>query len=152
MVRQVAVPAEARALSTLPQIDYADAFAVGTGLPSGWTPQRWLRLMLEGAPLPMRKVLRWAWTGLGLRLGPDAAGDFVLGWRVLRSEPDHVLVGATSRIGMPAELLLVHRDSTLLFDTFVRHENVLARILWAGTEPGHVPVVRRMLESAARKR
>jgi hypothetical protein len=152
MVRQVAVPAEARALSTLPRIDYADAFVVKAGLQDGRTPEQWLRVMLEGAPPATRKGLRWTWLALGLRLGPEDSGDLVFGWEVRRSTPDHALLGASSRIGMPAELLLLWRTDTLLFDTFVRQENPLARVVWAGTEPVHRPVVRRVLEQAAHER
>jgi hypothetical protein len=150
MVRQVAVPGEARALSTLPQIDYADAFVV-EARPVRAKPEHWLRVMLEDAPLSTRTALRWAWLALGLRLGLDGSTRFVLGWKVLRSTPDHVLVGARSRIGMPAELLLQRREDSLLFDTFVRHENPLARAVWAAIEPGHRRVVPRILEQAARK-
>lgn len=84
---------------------------------------------------------------LGLKLGSDG----VLGWEVRRSTPDHVLVGADSRIGMPAELLLERRQDALLFCTFVRHANLIARAVWAGVEPVHRPVVRHVLEDAARR-
>ena len=151
MVRQVPVPSEARALSTLPTIDYADAFVVEPGLRNGRTPEEWLRVMLEGSPVTTRKALRWAWLGLGLRLGPEDDDELVFGWKLRRSAPDHALLGASSRIGMPAELLLLRRTDTLLFDTFVGHESTAARVVWAGIEPGHVPVARRVLEAACRR-
>jgi hypothetical protein len=151
MVRQVDVPPEARALSTLPEVDYADAFVVEPGLARGSTPEQWLRTMLEGAPLTMRKALRWTWLALGLRLGPEDADGLVFGWEVRRSTRDHALIGAGSRIGMPAELLLRRRGDSLTFDTLVRHENAVARAVWAATEPGHVPVARRVLEEACRR-
>src|SRR3954453_2189209 len=88
MVRQVAVPGEARALSTLPQIDYADAFVV-EARPVRAKPEHWLLVMLEGAPLSTRTALRWAWFALGLRLGLDGSTRFVLGWKVLAIEPGH---------------------------------------------------------------
>jgi hypothetical protein len=50
---------------------------------------------------------------------------------------------------MPGELLLERRRGALLFCTFVEHDNALARTVWAGVEPVHVPVVRRVLEQAA---
>jgi hypothetical protein len=150
MVRQVAVPADVRELSTLARVDYADAFVVDTRLTPGQTPEQWLRAMLEGAPLATRKALRWTWRALGLRLGPESSSGLVCGWELRRSTPDHVLLGARSRIGMPAELLLQRREDSLLFDTFVRHGNPLARVVWAGTVPRHRPVVRSILERAAR--
>ena len=75
MVRQVAVPPEARALSTLPGIDYADAFVVEIRLRQGRMPEQWLRAMLEGAPLRTRKALRLGWRALGLRIGSESAGE-----------------------------------------------------------------------------
>jgi hypothetical protein len=73
----------------------------------------------------------------------------VLGWEVRRNSPDLVLLGARSRIGMPAELAFERRHHSLLFATFVRHDNAIARAVWAATEPVHVPIVRRVLERAA---
>jgi hypothetical protein len=75
----------------------------------------------------------------------------MLGWEVRRSIPDYVLLGASSRIGMPAELLLERQQHTLLFATFVQNENPIARAVWAGTEPVHRPVVRYVLEQASRR-
>ena len=54
-------------------------------------------------------------------------------------------------VGMPAELLLERRQDALLFCTFVRHANLIARAVWAGVEPVHRPVVRHVLEDAARR-
>jgi hypothetical protein len=52
---------------------------------------------------------------------------------------------------MPAELLLKRQQDTLLFSTFVQHENPIARAVWAGVEPGHRPVVRHVLEQGSRR-
>jgi len=65
--------------------------------------------------------------------------------------PDHVLLGADSRIGMPGELLLEKEDGALLFATFVAQRNPIARAVWAVTEPVHVRVVRDVLGQAARR-
>jgi hypothetical protein len=66
-----------------------------------------------------------------------------------RTAPDHVLLGAESRIGMPGELLLKKHDDALLFATFVAQRNPIARALWAITEPVHVRVVRDILAQAS---
>jgi hypothetical protein len=73
----------------------------------------------------------------------------VLGWEVRRSTPDFVLLGAGSRLGMPAELLVKRRRQTLLFATFVQKGNHIARAVWAGVDPVHRPVVRCVLEQAS---
>jgi hypothetical protein len=73
----------------------------------------------------------------------------VLGWEVRRTVPDHVLLGAESRIGMPGELLLTKADGALLFATFVAQHSLVARAVWAVTERVHVRVVRDILAQAS---
>jgi hypothetical protein len=85
---------------------------------------------------------------LGLRLGLPGAGN-VLGWQIRRSTDDFVLLGAGSRIGMPAQLLFTRQRDGLLFDTFVQHDNVVARRLWASVEATHVQMVRALLEDVS---
>jgi hypothetical protein len=148
-VRQIPVPPQARALSTLARIDYADSFVVATGQPDGRTPEQWARTILDRAPIALRGALVSAWIALALRLRRGHSDGFILGWELLRSGADHALLGARSRIGMPAELLVQRWHSGVLFATFVRHQNALARAVWAATEPGHAPVVRYVLERAA---
>lgn len=149
-VRQIPVPAAARARSTLPAIDYADAFLVETGATDGRTAKEWARAILEGAPAALRRSLRSGWRALGLRHGPTGRPGYVLGWKVRRRTPDLVLLGATSRTGMPAELLFEREPERILFCTFVRHENAAARAVWARVELGHPAVVRYLLAGAGR--
>jgi hypothetical protein len=150
-VHKVAVPAAARARSTLAHVDYADAFVVDIGAAQDRTAEGWARAIVEGAPPSVQRKLRWGWAALGLKLGPTLSDRFVLGWEMRRNSPDLVLLGAGSRIGMPAELLLERRQRSLLFATFVQHDNAIARAVWAATEPVHVPVVRRVLEHAGKR-
>jgi hypothetical protein len=147
-VRQVALPPAARALSTLSHVDYEDAFLVETGSAQDRTAEQWARAILEDAPSAMRSALRWAWSALGLQLGSTGSDRFVLGWEVRHSTPDFALLGAGSRLGLPAELLLKRRQQTLLFATLVQQENHIARAVWAGIEHGHRRVVRYVLEQA----
>jgi hypothetical protein len=85
-----------------------------------------------------------------LKVGNTSEGS-VLGWEVRRTVPDHVLLGADSRIGMPGELLLKKEGDALLFATFVAQRNLIARAVWAVTEPVHVRVVRDILDQASRR-
>ena len=149
--QQIAVPPAARALSTLPHVDYADAFLVDAGPAGDQLPEQWARAALEGSPLTMRHRLRSGWTAIGLKLRRDRAGGAILGWEIRRSTRDFVLLGADSRIGMPAELLFKREGDALLFATFVQHANPAARAVWAGIEPIHGPTVRRLLADAARR-
>ena len=148
-VRQVALPPAARALCTLSHIGYEDAFLVETGPGQDRTGEQWARAVLEEAPIVMRSALPWAWFALGLQQGSTRSARFVLGWEVRRSTPDFVLLAASSRLGMPAELLFERRQHTLLFATFVELNNHIARAVWAGVAPGHRQVVGYLLEQAS---
>ena len=149
-VRQIDVPAPARPLSTLPRIDYCDAFMFNVGATRDENAEDMIREVLEGAPLRVRTQLLSGWAAIGLKVASGSEGS-VLGWDVRRSVPDHVLLGADSRIGMPGELLLKKEDGALLFATFVSQRNVFARAVWAVTEPVHVRVVRDILSQAGER-
>ena len=118
------------------------------GAPHDESAEELFREILEGAPLAVRTQLLSGWSAIGLKVGPTSARS-ILGWEIRRAEPDHVLLGAQSRIGMPGELLLVKDDGALLFATCVAHHNLIARAIWAVTEPLHVRVVRDILNQAS---
>ena len=147
-VRQIDAPPDARALSTLDRIDYADAFLVDVAGAAGRTAEDWARAVLEGAPAATRATLRSGWTALGLKLDRAGSGRSVLGWEIRERSPDVVLLGCDSRVGMPAQLLLRRDPGALLFSTFVQHDNPAVRAAWAGVVPVHVPTVRRLLAQA----
>ena len=104
-VRQVDVPPSVRALSTLTRIDYADMFLVDVGPLGDSTAEQLAREVLEGAPLAVRTQLLSGWSSIGLKIGKGSSKPSVLGWSLRQSTPDHVLLGADSRIGMPGDLL-----------------------------------------------
>ena len=150
VVRQVDLPSSARALSTLPRIDYCDAFLFGVGSTHDESAEDLIREVLEGAPLTVRAQLLSGWSAIRLNVG-NGSERCVLGWKVRRTVPDHVLLGADSRIGMPGELLLKKEGDALLFATFVAQRNLAARALWAVVEPVHVRVVREILGQASQR-
>jgi hypothetical protein len=150
-VCQIAVPIAARALCTLPRIDYADAFVLETGPVDERTPEEWARAILEGSPTALRTKLLLGWSAIGLKVAHGRSTRSVLGWDVRASGPDFVLLGADSRIGMPGELLFMPGREKLVFATFVQQDNFIARAVWAATEATHVPVVRGLLEHAGRR-
>jgi hypothetical protein len=149
--RQVAMPPSARALNTLSGVDYEDAFIVETDQAQDRTGEQWARAMLEDAPPKMRRMLRWGWFALGLRLGSTRSDRLVLGWEVRRSSPDFALLGASSRLGMEGEVLLERRQETLLFATFVQLKTRIARAVWPQVAPRHRRVVRHLLQQVARR-
>lgn len=139
----------ARDLSTLQRIDYEDCFLVtGVGR-SEHTAEQWARAMIEDAPQATRESLVRGWRLLGLRNGPADAPERVLGWEIRRNDPGVLLLGARSWIGMPAELLFKLEPDGLLFATFVRQANPLAKLVWAPVEGPHRRIVAELLERAA---
>ena len=146
--RQVPVPPEVRALSSLAPVDYEDAFVIEIATAQEWTAEQWAREILEGTPLRLRATLVASWLALGLKLGSPWSARNLLGWPVRRSTPDVVLLGAGSWIGMPGEIYLKREERALYLGTFVRHENRLARELWARVTPGHQRTVRHVLDRA----
>ncbi|MGH3067566.1 MAG: hypothetical protein ACRDND_02665 [Streptosporangiaceae bacterium] len=147
-VRQTALPAGARELSTLARIDYEDAFVVDTGLAQDRTAEQWAREILEGAPVGTRTALTRGWSRLGLRLGPAQSDRHVLGWEIRRSSPDVVLLGACGRLGLSGELIFQRSPRSLLYATVVQLENRIASGLWAAIASRHRRVVRGLLERA----
>jgi hypothetical protein len=150
-VRQIAVPAEARELCSLSRIDYEDGFLVEINSAHEHTAMEWVRAILEGAPVAVRGKLLLGWSAIGLVPTLRVSGRSVLGWEIRTNTPDYVLLGRTSLIGMPGELLFKREPTGLLFATFVRQDNRLARAIWAATEPQHVPIVRNLLSQAGRR-
>lgn len=145
-VRRIRVPEWVPRTSTLARVDYTDAFSVPTE-PGRRTAEQWARATLE----PSRDTesrMRRGWTALGLHVDDDAG---VAGWTVRRTGPDTVLLGADSRVGMPAELLFAVRGDQLVFATMVQHGSWATRALWAALLPTHVATVRRLLNGGARR-
>ncbi len=149
-VQQIRPVGALPSVSSLGRIDYTDAFEVAVEHPLDRSAEDWMRTILEGTPVRMRIRLLSAWSAIGLKLRPPGSKRTILGWHIRAAEADYVLLGAHSRIGMPGELLLRRRDSGLLFATFVRQDNALARKLWAAIEDSHVQTVRSLLEGACR--
>jgi hypothetical protein len=149
-VRQIAVPASARALSTLARVDYADAFLVD--VPVGErTADGWARQIFEEAPAATRHGLWAAWTTLGVQRRSGPRERVVFGWDLRRFTPDVAVLATRSRLGIAAELLVERRSEALLFCTLVHQRNRLGRAAWPAVEAMHRPVVRAVLESASRR-
>ena len=78
-VREVAMPPAARRLSTLPHIDYEEAFLVEIGPGHDRTGEQWARAILEDAPIILRSALLCGWLALGLHISSTQSQRFVLG-------------------------------------------------------------------------
>lgn len=148
-VEEVGVPAGTLALSVLPWVDYRDGFRLE--LPGGpeLSGEEWAREMLEGASLETRHSLRRGWPLIGLKMAPHGTEDAVLGWRLRHRGPDYALLGADSRIGMPAELLFRPEPGGLFFATMIQQRNPFVHALWAPIGPPHRRIVPALMRRAA---
>ena len=148
-VRQIELPPAAGKLSTLERIDYADAFLLEIDERLERTPLEWAREILEAAPRSFRTGAPRVWRVLGLKHRPQGRAS-VLGWPIRHDSPEFALLGATSRTGMPAELLVWRpAPGQLLFATLVQHGNRAVAALWAAITPAHQRIVRELLERAS---
>lgn len=150
-VRQVAPPPDARAVTTLTDIGYEDAFALETTAAYERTAEQWARAVLEDAPAAFRRTLRRAWFVLGLQLGPSRSEGFVFGWEVLSTAPDVALLAVRSRVGLRAELVFKREQHRLVFASFVQPQNPIARAATAAVAPVHRRAVRYLLTQAGRR-
>jgi hypothetical protein len=149
-VQQIAVPPDARARTTFSRVDYEDAFLVDAGAGHDRTGEEWARAVLEGTPANMQRDLGRGWFRLGLRLRPVGSDRTVLGWEIRNSTPDFALLGARGRLGISGELLFERQPNGLLFATFVRLSNPVARVVWYQfVAARHRAVVRHLLARGA---
>jgi Protein of unknown function (DUF2867) len=130
--------------------DYLDGTECTGGGPAR-TPEDWARATFEGAPRPVRTVLRlgWRW-GLGLRLGPFPARGHVLGWPVLGDDADRLVLGARSAVIGPCRLVFAVDGGRLLVTTAIRYEHRISRPVWTVVAPVHRLLTRLLVTRAAR--
>ena len=147
MIEQVPVPERVTALRLLPRVDYQDAFGLRT--PVRRTPEEWARLALDDAPPVVRGVIRQAHRALGLRLAPPDAPDHVLGWAILRSGSDELVLGADGGLGTP-RIVILTSPGNVVFATLIRLGGIRARIAWMAVAPVHRAVARYLVGRMAR--
>jgi hypothetical protein len=150
-VREVALPATARVLTTLARVDYTDAFLLETPQAQDRTGEEWARAILEDAPAATRRRLRRGWFVLGVRLGSTQDDRLVLGWEVRRSTQDFAVLAARSLIGMEAEVLCKREQEALVVATFMHLKNPAARAVWAAISPHHRKVLRHLIRQASQR-
>jgi hypothetical protein len=148
--RQVPLPPAARALCSLPRIDYEDAFVAETDRAMELSAKDWARRILEGAPTRFKVTAPATWFALGLKHGLPWSKDNILGWPVRRAEPDFVLLGAQSRTGMPAELLIKREKDSILLATLIQQRGPVMKRVWALVEGPHQRIVPALLARGVR--
>ncbi len=148
-VRRIVPPApqlDARA-------DYADAFEVAIGDGNLRTAEQAFRDALGAEPGAIGRVVLWIHRHLlRFRLGPFASSDHVIGWKVMRSDPDQFALTTDGSL-MRGQLMLrreADRRAVLTTQLFYRH-HATARMVWAVIGPLHRALAPRLLEHSARR-
>ncbi len=89
-VREIELPGGLVELAGLDRVDYREAFAFDTVVRR--TPEAWERLILAGAPFSDRITMVTCWTALGIRLALPVTSGHVLGWRILHSDAESIVL------------------------------------------------------------
>lgn len=128
--------------------DYTDVFEVPIPHGDTRTAERMFRDALRGQPgggivlWIHRHVLRF-------RLGPLSSPDHVIGWPIMHSDPDAIVLTTNGPL-MRGELTLRREDGrrATLTTRVHYHRNVAARTVWAVVGPLHRVVAPRLMERA----
>ncbi|HYI44455.1 MAG TPA: DUF2867 domain-containing protein [Actinomycetota bacterium] len=131
--------------------DYADAFEVRVPRPDPRSAEQWARAALEQAPRTVRWVIRVAHRYVvRFRLGPSSSPNHVLGWSIVTSQHEAIVLEAVSPL-LRAVIVARRIDPTVALATtylfFTRPTAV--RIVWAIVGPVHRRVAPYLLEHAA---
>lgn len=149
MVLTIPLPAGVAELAALDPVHYDEAFAVDVA--TSLTAQEWARLTLEGAPAAMRAAMLNGWRSLLIRLAALDADGQVLGWQILHSEPQAIVLGVESAIGMTARIVMQIQPTQVVHSMVVRFDRSRARPVWAVLAPPHRRFVQTLLVDAQRR-
>jgi hypothetical protein len=131
--------------------DYADAFEVRALRPDPRSAEQLARAALEQAPLALPRIIRVVHRYvLRFRLGPSSSPDHVLGWKIVTSQPDVIVLEAVSSL---ARAVIVARkvDPTLAVGTtyLFYTRPTAARFVWKIVGPLHRWIAPLLLKHAA---
>ncbi|RFS81052.1 DUF2867 domain-containing protein [Actinomadura spongiicola] len=126
------VPADLRALSSMPDADYADMFTIPTTVDA--TPEQWARAMFGDVPTVGERLL---WRGLlGLRLARGRSPDTVAGWRITERGDGWIRLEAASWF-VSGNLVVRAADGRVSLITHLRYDRLPGRLLWPAMSAVH---------------
>jgi hypothetical protein len=138
------IPASVRALSSLPDIDYADQFTLFTD--GHATPEQWARAMFGDVPSLAEMLI---WRGLlGLRLCPGRSPATVAGWQIGDRGDDWIRLQAASWF-LTGNLLVQTADRRVSLTTVLHYDRRLGQAVWPPLSAIHRRLVPRLLRDAA---
>ncbi len=140
------IPESLRAISSLPDIDYADRFTLATDVDT--PPERWARAMFGDVP-SVAEVFIWRWL-LGLRLSRGRSPATVGGWRVGGRGEDWIRLETASR-SLSANLLVQTAEGRVTWTTCLHYDRRWGRILWTPASAVHRRLVPGVLLGAERR-
>jgi hypothetical protein len=132
-----------RALSSLPVIDYADRFSLGTDVDA--TPEQWARAMFGNEP-GLGEIFIWR-VILGLRLSRGRSPSTVAGWRIGGRGDDWIRLEAASWF-LTANLVVGTTGAEVSLVTFVHYARLPGRALWPPLSAVHRFLVPGVLRAA----
>jgi len=131
--------------------DYADAFEVGIRDGDPRSAEQAFRDGLGANPGALGFLVLWTHRHvLRFRLGPFASADHAIGWTILRSETDVVLLQADGPL-MRGMLLLRRTDRRAVLTTYVFYRHRAARAVWSVVGHAHRAIAPRLMERSARR-
>ena len=118
------IPEYVGAISSLPDMDYADRFALSTDADA--TPEQWARAMFGNVPGIAQQFI---WRGLlGLRLSRGRSPATVGGWRIGGWGADWIRLETASWF-LSADLLVQTVDERVSLTTCLHYDRRLGRIV-----------------------
>ena len=133
--------------------DYADVFEVPIRYGDVRTGEQALRDALGDEPGALGGLVVWIHRHiLRFRLGPYSSPEHVIGWRIMHSDPDEIVLAASGPL-MRAELRLQREDGRRAVLTTRLHfcHKIAARTVWAMVGPLHRALAPRLMERTARR-
>jgi Protein of unknown function (DUF2867) len=133
--------------------DYTDVFEASIRPGDLRTGEQAFRDALGDKPGVGGSVVLWIHRHvLRFRLGPYSSPEHIVGWQIMRSDPDEFVL-ATGGPLMRGQLTLRREDgrrATLTTRLHYRHK-IAARTVWAMVGPLHRAVAPRLMERTARR-
>ena len=138
------IPESFRALSSLPEIDYADQFTLSADADA--TPEQWARAMFGNVPSVAELLL---WRGfLGLRLSRGRSSATVAGWQIGGRGERWIRLEADSWF-LSANLLIQTAEGRVSLGTFLHYDRRLGQVVWPPLCAVHLRLVPGVLRGAA---
>jgi hypothetical protein len=138
------IPESVRALSSLPDIDYADRFTLSTDADA--TPEQWARAIFGNVPSVGERLI---WRGLlGIRLSRGRSPATVAGWRIAERGENWIRLEAASWF-LTGNLLVQATDGRVSLGTFLRYDRRLGHAVWPPLSAIHRRLVPGLLHDAA---